>query len=101
MNVVTIYGVWNFFSGIKISSRKVLQLVLEPSGVTKEQFAPVCVIVDKLDKLTPEEVKFQLTELKLGEAIIKKITDTLSIKTLAELSDILGPESEVSLENYI
>ena len=71
--------------------------MLEPLGVSKEQFSPVCIIVDKLDKLTPEEVKFQLTELKLSEEIIKKITETLSIKSLAELGRILGEDSEVSL----
>ena len=41
---------------IKVSSRKVLQAVLEANNVPAEQFGAVCVVVDKLDKLSPEKV---------------------------------------------
>ena len=35
--------------GIKVSSRKVLQAVLERAGVDPASFAPCCVIVDKME----------------------------------------------------
>jgi hypothetical protein len=38
------------------------------------------VIVDKLDKLTPEEVERQLKELGLARAVIDTINSTLRIK---------------------
>lgn len=41
---------------IKVSSRKVLQAILEQYSVPAESFAPVCVIVDKLDKMPKEKV---------------------------------------------
>lgn len=41
---------------IKVSSRKVLQAVLQQYGVTADSFGPVCVVVDKLDKLPAEKV---------------------------------------------
>lgn len=40
----------------QISSRKVLQQVLQSNGVGDESFGPVCVIVDKLDKIGQEKV---------------------------------------------
>ena len=30
--------------------------LIEKYGVTKEMFAPVCVIIDKLDKIGPDDV---------------------------------------------
>lgn len=79
--------------GIKINSRKVLQQVLEPLGVVGEKFAPVCVVVDKLDKLTEEEVNKELTDLGLGPEIISKITEALSIKDLDALETMLGADN--------
>jgi len=70
---------------IKVNSRKVLQDVLSPLGITEKQFAPVCVIVDKLDKLAPEEINKQLSELGLGSNIIDEIKATLTISNLEEL----------------
>lgn len=84
--------------GIKVNSRKVLQQVLEPLGVVGENFAPVCVVVDKLDKLTEEEVHKELTDLKLGVEVIGKITEALSIKDLAQLESMLGPENPAVVE---
>ena len=42
---------------IKVSSRKVLQAVLERYSIPEESFGPVCVVVDKLDKLPAAKVQ--------------------------------------------
>lgn len=41
---------------IKVSSRKVLQTLLERYGVPESSFGPVCIVVDKLDKLPATQV---------------------------------------------
>lgn len=41
---------------IKVSSRKVLQAVLERFAVPPGAFGPVCVVVDKLDKMPADKV---------------------------------------------
>lgn len=84
--------------GIKVNSRKVLQQVLEPLGVVGEKFAPVCVVVDKLDKLSEEEVHKELTALSLGPEIISKITEALGIKDLEALEKLLGSENPAVVE---
>jgi histidyl-tRNA synthetase len=84
--------------GLKVNSRKVLQAVLEPLGVTEKLFAPVCVIVDKLDKLPAEAVQEQLTKLGLPMEVITKIQQTLSIKSLDGLNEVLGADSPIVKE---
>lgn len=76
--------------GIKVNSRKVLQQVLEPLGVVGEKFNPVCVVVDKLDKLSEEQVHNELKNLNLGPEVIEKITEALTIKSLEDLELLLG-----------
>jgi len=81
--------------GIKVNSRKVLQQVLEPLGITAETFAPVCIIVDKLDKLSEEEVTNQLKALELNANVIDTIKKTLTIKDLSKLETVLPPDAPV------
>lgn len=40
-----------------MSSRKVLQAVLERHDVPEELFSPVCVVVDKIEKIKAEKVR--------------------------------------------
>lgn len=80
--------------GIKVNSRKILQCVIEAAGVPPEKFAAVCVIVDKLDKLSEEDVESQLTKLGLLPSIINVIKTTLQYKTLDEIGGAIGPNHE-------
>lgn len=75
--------------GIKINSRKVLQAVVVRAGVTPELFAPVCIIVDKMEKLPREEVVAQLAALGLPESIVDSITSTLSLQSIDEVAETL------------
>ncbi|EPY40008.1 histidyl-tRNA synthetase [Angomonas deanei] len=80
--------------GMKINSRKVLQTVVLQAGVTPEKFAPVCVIVDKMEKLPREEVEAQLAELGLDASMVDTITQTLSLKSIDEIAAKIGGEHE-------
>lgn len=78
--------------GIKISSRKVLQSVLGELGVTDAQFAPVCVLVDKLEKVPRDELEKEFAALGLEGSVVDKIIETLSIRELDQLAEVLGAE---------
>ncbi|GLI62806.1 hypothetical protein VaNZ11_005555 [Volvox africanus] len=80
--------------GVKVSSRKVLQSVLTQYGVPPESFARVCVIVDKLDKLPRDKVEEELRVLGVPPATINGVLSAVSIQSLEELSQLLGPDSE-------
>ena len=53
-------------NGHRLSSRKVLQAVTERFGVPEALFGPVCVIVDKMDKLPREQVRCPRTNRYQG-----------------------------------
>lgn len=76
--------------GIKVNSRRILQTVIESAGVPPEKFAPVCVIVDKMEKLPREEVEQQLIALELEPSIVDLITKTLQLKSLDEIAKTIG-----------
>jgi len=85
--------------GIRVSSRKVLHAVLtEKLGVPDEHFAAVCVLVDKLEKLPRDAIEKDLAELGLAGSLVDEILATLSLRTVAELADVLGPDHEVVAE---
>ena len=52
---------------IKVSSRKVLQAVLERYSIPAESFGPVCIVIDKLDKLPAEKVGAPNLELPMHQ----------------------------------
>ncbi|RNF16677.1 putative histidyl-tRNA synthetase [Trypanosoma conorhini] len=84
--------------GIKVNSRRVLQTVLEQAGVAADKFAPVCVIVDKMEKIPREEAEAQLVELGLQPTVVDAITTTLSLKSVDEIAQRIGVEHEAVRE---
>lgn len=78
--------------GIKVNSRKILQTVLAKAGISEEQFAPVCVIVDKMEKVPEEEIVRALKELNISGEIIHTITSTLQVKSVEEMKERIGED---------
>jgi len=46
-----------------VNSRKVMASILKAQGISDDQFAPVCVVVDKLDKIGDDAVTAELVGL--------------------------------------
>ena len=58
----------------KINHRRLLDAIFEIAGVPEEKFRPICSAVDKLDKMSWEDVKCEMTEEKgLEPAVADKI----------------------------
>ena len=83
---------------IRVSNRKVLEEVLGSLGIEGDVFAQTCIIVDKMDKLSPEVINEQLTELGHSSEVISKIQSTLGLKHLNSLKKVLKPDSEALKE---
>jgi len=76
---------------IKVNSRKVLGAVLKGAGVPDDSFSETCVIIDKLDKKTQEEVLSELTNnVGLSMEVAKKIVAATGSKTLDEFAQVAG-----------
>jgi histidyl-tRNA synthetase len=80
--------------GIKVSSRKVLQAVLERFGVPPENFAPVCVVVDKIEKLPREKIVEELASLGVESSAIDGILSAMELKTVEDLETLLGADAD-------
>ncbi|WIA31672.1 hypothetical protein OEZ86_002583 [Tetradesmus obliquus] len=83
--------------GIKVSSRKVLAAVLERYSVPPENFAQVCVIVDKLEKLPRDKVEAELAALGVSADATEGILSALSCRSLDQLGELLGPAGHDAL----
>ncbi|XP_051230406.1 histidine--tRNA ligase, cytoplasmic [Lolium perenne] len=75
---------------VKLNHRKLLDGMLEICGVPAEKFRTVCSSIDKLDKLTFEEVKKELVE-------DKGVSDETA-ENIGSLVKTKGPPLEVLLE---
>ncbi len=84
--------------GIRVSSRKVLQEVLDSVGVAGEQFPAVCIVVDKLGKLPPDEAAAQLAALGLDDAAVAIVQRVLGLRDLDALAAALGDDSAAVAE---
>ena len=59
---------------IKLNHRKLLDAIFEICGVPIEKFRPICSAVDKLDKLSWEEVK---TEMVDDKGLLPSVADKI------------------------
>mmetsp|Transcript_32768 Transcript_32768/g.74931 ORF Transcript_32768/g.74931 Transcript_32768/m.74931 type:complete len:485 (+) Transcript_32768:51-1505(+) len=87
---------------IRVNSRKVLAALLKKAGVPDDSFAETCVIVDKLDKLTADEVLKELKEkvglsAEVGQTIIKA-TSAKTIDEFASLAQVGDSEDVQELQ---
>lgn len=80
--------------GFKISSRKVLQEVLNCYSISEALFSKVCIIIDKMGKIPVEEIKKELALAQLPGEAIEELLQVLSMKCLTELEEKLGAAGE-------
>ncbi|KAF4654831.1 Transcription elongation factor [Perkinsus olseni] len=77
--------------GIKVNSRAILQSVLKASGVGADEFAKVCVVVDKIDKVGREEVIRQMVEdISLQICVAERVVDVTAATSIEEFKVLAG-----------
>ena len=84
-------GIGSSDIGIKVNSRKVMASVLSAMGVGDDKFAPVCVVMDKFDKIGADAVIAELTETQdLPKETATKIVACLLCKSVDDLAALCG-----------
>jgi len=86
-------GITHTDVGIKINSRKILTELMSKSGIPEEKWAPTCVLIDKLEKVSIDDIQSDLEQLGLDRKIIENLLETLKIKEIDELETKLGTSS--------
>lgn len=90
-------GITSSDVGIKVSSRKVLQALLDRYAIPTDSFAAVCVIVDKMGKISMEEIEKELEKVGIPSDAVGGILQALSL-SLSELEEMLGSDGGVVSE---
>ncbi|XP_028225874.1 histidine--tRNA ligase, chloroplastic/mitochondrial isoform X3 [Glycine soja] len=96
-SIVTLFkriGITESDVGFKVSSRKVLQEVLNCYSVPENLFGKVCVIIDKIEKIPADEIKKELKAVGLSQEAVQELLQVLSVKSLTELEERLGSSGE-------
>ena len=83
---------------ISISNRKVLEEVLGSLGVEGDLFAKTCIVVDKMEKLPPDVIEKQLSDIGHSSEVITKIQTVLGIKDMKNLKSSLDKSSSAISE---
>jgi histidyl-tRNA synthetase len=66
---------------LKLNHRKLLDGIFEACGVPEDLFRPICSAIDKLDKLSWEEVRKEMVEEKsLDPNVADKIGNFMNLK---------------------
>jgi histidyl-tRNA synthetase len=84
--------------GIKISNRRILQAVLESLGIGPDHFGPVCVLVDKLEKVSPDAIKTEMAQLGLDPSLVDRIVELISQESLDDFANVIGADHPGILE---
>ena len=96
-------GITSADVGIKVNSRKVMASVLDSYGISGATFAPVCIVMDKLDKIGPDAVKEELMTTKVSAVKVSTHPASMSssvssnspnLTVLATGSSLTHPSSE-------
>jgi histidyl-tRNA synthetase len=80
--------------GIKINSRKILTGLMTKYGIPEENWAPTCVLIDKLEKVPVDAIMDDLTALGLTKEIVEKLLQDLQLQSLGDFASVLGEEAE-------
>ena len=78
---------------IRLSSRKIIEAVLNAAQVPEERFSEVCVLVDKLDKLPAGAVREELEGVGLDSSVVDTLLQLTSLASLDEAAALIGEES--------
>ena len=78
---------------IRLSSRRIIEAVLDAAQVPEERFSEVCVLVDKLDKLPAGAVREELEGAGLDSSVVDTLLQLTSLASLDEAAALIGEES--------
>lgn len=79
--------------GIKVNSRMVIGEILTELGIPEEKFAATCVLVDKLEKVPIDAIQGDLEELGLDRSVVERLTQVLTVNSVAAIEETLGEDS--------
>ena len=75
---------------VRVSNRRLLQGLLQAGGVSESLFGPVCVLLDKLEKVPREAVEAELGRLGVDAEVVDRALEFASCATVDEARALGG-----------
>lgn len=96
--VINTFKELNIDINIKWNNRKLMVGILSECGIEEENFNKVIGIIDKMQKISLEELKMELKNIGLSEKTVEKLLDMFN-KTVDEYENIFSKtKNEILLE---
>ena len=64
---------------LKYNNRKIMQGMIENEGITGDKVSDVITVIDKFDKLTPQEIKIEFTNVGLDSDTITNLLEVFKL----------------------
>lgn len=64
---------------LKYNNRKIMQGMIENEGITGDKVSDVITVIDKFDKLTPQEIKIEFTNVGLESDTINNLLEVFKL----------------------
>ena len=84
--------------GIKVNSRKVINDMMRSLGIPEEKWAATCVLVDKLEKVSLDDLSEDLLQLGLDKAVVAQLMTYVGSSSIQQLRALLGEDTEGLLD---
>merc|ERR1712038_2183513 len=76
--------------GIKINSRSIICEVLNNFSIPKEKFMATCILIDKLERFSLDEIQENLVNLGINVSVVEKLILTIKNKSIDDITEFLG-----------
>lgn len=80
--------------GIKVNSRKLINDIMNKLGIPKEKWAETCVLIDKLEKVSLDDLERDLVTIGLQRSVVEELLKCVRSANISELRTLLGENSQ-------
>lgn len=97
INALELFGFNENEVQIRVSSRKLVQTILQSCNVPDEHFEDACIIIDKMEKLSVDDIIALFANIDVDEEQADKIIDAMGITDIDEIVERF-PEAKSAAE---
>ncbi len=90
IDVIRAFGLTANDVRVRLSDRRVLEALLISAGVEATQLSGIFAVVDKMDRVAPEETKRRLGVAGLGDRVAERVIEVLAHKQIEQVEQALS-----------
>jgi len=80
--------------GIRVNSRPIICEVLNNFSIPKEKFMATCILIDKLERSSLNEIQEEFVNLGINVSVVEELILTITNKSIDDITEFLGSDSK-------